>query len=494
MIVLGTGVLWSTHNSQIRYYLELNQQLNAPVSMYIAQNVSVVEGILLDTEKIAELSDIVSQLNPGIEVYALDAAGKVMLAANQQKSVLREQVDMTPINAFINRSKPFPLFAENPGTESGNSIFSVHPLYPENKLVPNTKNETEPVGYIYVVLASEQQRSLSDSLFYNKSSQDLFVTIAAILVLTGVCATALFFVLTLRLKKLRYRVTQRLQHIEDEGESDGDAHQSQFTKSPDELEDLANAYDVLADSLTRSNQRIRQADQSRRDLFASISHDLRTPLTTLQTYLETLKTHDDRFTEAERHHYLTIALNHTNRLKRLVSDIFELSRLDNGDMEPNCESFSLLELAHDIVQDYQPTNQCDSVYLDVVAETASASNWQVTADIDMTTRVFTNLLGNALKHTDLNDKISITLRHDQPERVGIVFSDTGEGMSTSTQQQIVGGDTWKNWKRNYQQPGGLGLQIVQLILRLHGSALSVHSQLGMGTRFEFELPATDSRD
>jgi len=106
----------------------------------------------------------------------------------------------------------------------------------------------------------------------------------------------------------------------------------------------------------------------------------------------------------------------------------------------------------------------------------------------MTTRVFTNLLSNALRFTKADDQISISLQQQIANRVTIVFSDTGVGMTESKQKHISSQQSLTQWKRDYRARGGLGLQIVRRILTLHGSDMLLESQTGKGTRFTFYLP------
>jgi len=391
---------------------------------------------------------------------------------------------MPLIRQYLSKQTRFPLLAENPLDASRKTIFSAFPVYSPNTVDERKKAADRPVGYVYVVLASQRDLSFRESLSANASNQSFVQTLIAILVLATVAAGILFFLLTTRLRRLQKNVTQQMAL----SELPAAKSSSDRIGSYDELDELAFAYQHMTDALENKNSQLKNADSSRRELFASVSHDLRPPLTTLQSYLETLMTHGDRFDPGERSRYLHTAFNHAKRLNSLVTDLFELTRLDNGDMQPKWETFSVLELAHDIVQDYKPGCEEKSVELIIENKCATSSQVLVRADIAMTTRVFTNLISNALRFTTVKDQICISLRQQSPDRIAIVFSDTGSGMTKNKIQHIASHQMKTRWKKDYGARGGLGLQIVQKILDLHGSDMAVESHPGKGTQFSFHLP------
>ena len=100
--------------------------------------------------------------------------------------------------------------------------------------------------------------------------------------------------------------------------------------------------------------RIREAERERRELIANISHDLRNPLASIQGYLETLALREDSISEEDRRQYLSVAQNGTAVLRRLIEQLFELSKLDSAEARPRMERFSLGELVQDMVLQMQP--------------------------------------------------------------------------------------------------------------------------------------------
>ncbi len=224
----------------------------------------------------------------------------------------------------------------------------------------------------------------------------------------------------------------------------------------------------------------------RRELIASVSHDLRSPLASIRGYLETLLLKGDTLPPDKRHAYLEIAARQSERLGTLISELFELAKLDYSCYQINPEPVQLGELAQDVLQKFQLTAEKKGVALRVEAHQDAGF---VSADIALIERVLENLLENALKHTHPGGAVSLAVRrHDG--RVAVEVSDTGSGIPQNALPHI--------FERFYQVhqskmldtgSAGLGLAIVKRILDLHHSQINVESALAEGTRFSFALPA-----
>jgi signal transduction histidine kinase len=219
-----------------------------------------------------------------------------------------------------------------------------------------------------------------------------------------------------------------------------------------------------------------------------VSHDLRTPLSSLSGYLETLLLKSSDLTEAERQSYLKIAHENAKRLSVMVEELFELAKLDANEVRPQQERFSLSELAFDVSQKFHLRAAEKNIQMDVdIDETVP----YVTADVGMIERVLDNLIDNSIKHTPEHGCVRLRLATEQG-KVQIAVSDTGYGIAEDEIPHI--------FKRFYRKPAntddnsvhtglGLGLAIASRIVELHGSRLSVNSVLHQGTTFQFTLPA-----
>jgi PAS domain S-box-containing protein len=254
-------------------------------------------------------------------------------------------------------------------------------------------------------------------------------------------------------------------------------------KAEDGLRGALVEVEELKDRLQEENVYLR------RELIASVSHDLRSPLASIRGYLETLLLKGDALPPDKRHAYLEIAARQSERLGTLISELFELAKLDYSGYQINPEQVQLGELAQDVLQKFQLTAETKGIALQVEAHPDVG---YVRADIALIERVLENLLENALKHTDPGGSVSLAVRrHDG--RVVVDVSDTGSGIPESALPRIF--DRFYQVDRSKMldpRSAGLGLAIVKRILDLHHSQISVESVVAEGTSFSFALPAVNA--
>jgi signal transduction histidine kinase len=233
--------------------------------------------------------------------------------------------------------------------------------------------------------------------------------------------------------------------------------------------------------------KLEDQDRFRREMVANVSHDLRTPLTHLHGYLETLILKDDSLGPEERLEYLEIALQHAKRLGRLVSDLFELAKLD-AMIEPlERERMPVGELVQDIAQKYRLPAEDRGVSLS--AELAAELLW-ISADVGLIERALENVLDNALRYTPEGGRIDIKLE-PLGEWLRIEVCDTGPGIAPSELPLVF--DRFhrvqKSGDASEAMGSGLGLAIAKRAVELHGGNILCESTVGEGTTFRFELPA-----
>jgi predicted ATPase/signal transduction histidine kinase len=250
-------------------------------------------------------------------------------------------------------------------------------------------------------------------------------------------------------------------------------------KAVEGLQQALAEVEVLKDRLQDENVYLR------RELIANVSHDLRSPLASLRGYLETLLLKGPVLAEVDRRSYLEIALRQAQHLQTLISELFELARLDFVGYRIEAEAVQLGELMRDVVQKFTLTAKAQEValQLDLDPELGLAR-----ADIGLIERVLSNLLENALAHTAPGGRIELAVR-TQDARVLLSVSDNGSGIADADLPRVFERffRTDKARARN-TKGSGLGLAIVKRIVELHGSEIRVESSVDRGTRFWFELP------
>ncbi len=315
--------------------------------------------------------------------------------------------------------------------------------------------------------------------------------LAALLMLALVAGLFLFHLLTRRLRWLT--ASMETFRDQDYGKPEAVLSARLFTPWPgivyrrDEIDRLGMVHLETTNRIRGQILALARVDAQRREMVGNVSHDLRTPLAALQGYLETLLIKEGQMTPQEQRDYLRVALQHSERLAKLVGELFDLARLDSGEVQAHPEPFSLGELAQDVVQQYQLAARQKGLRLQALP---SADLPLVYADIGLVERVLHNLLENALRYTPEGGSVTIGLALSPAPQGGVEVrvADTGSGIRREDLPHI--------FERSYrvpsqpEEPGraGLGLAIARRILELHGTGIEAESVLGKGTAFTFRLP------
>ncbi|MBL7943462.1 MAG: hypothetical protein JNM00_11875 [Flavobacteriales bacterium] len=225
-----------------------------------------------------------------------------------------------------------------------------------------------------------------------------------------------------------------------------------------------------------------EVESMRKELLANVSHDLRTPLSSIHGYIETVLMKRDELDKDQLTKYLNTTLQSTQKLRNLVDELFELSRLESKERKLNIESLSIADLLNDVAGHFKIEAQEKKVALRLDIPNGLPS---VRGDVALIDRVLQNLVSNSLKHTSEGKEILIKAERDGT-RVCITVADTGSGISSEDLPHIF--DRFKKGKTD-KQGTGLGLAIVKGILELHGATFEIKSVQGAGTTFKFSLQA-----
>ena len=261
--------------------------------------------------------------------------------------------------------------------------------------------------------------------------------------------------------------------------------------SGDALAHLAIRIEAMSDRVLAQTAALATKEREQRDLLANVSHDLRTPLASIQGYLELLLLRQGSLDDTEARNYLETAARQSERLGRLVADLFELTRLEADGAHAESEDFPLGELAHDVTQKFAADAARRGVRLEArVAAAPPAPPLFVRADIGLVERVLDNLVENALRHTPAGGSVTLDAAPCEG-RARLVVSDTGEGIPAAALPGIF--DRYYRTERTGSGQrasghGGLGLMIARRIVDLHQGTLHIDSSERLGTKISFDLP------
>ncbi|EFK08465.1 ATPase/histidine kinase/DNA gyrase B/HSP90 domain protein [delta proteobacterium NaphS2] len=247
----------------------------------------------------------------------------------------------------------------------------------------------------------------------------------------------------------------------------------------------------MAKRIQAQMDQLKESDDTRREMVANVSHDLRTPLATLRGYVETLLLKEDDLSTEKRRYYLEIAIKHCERLSKLVDELMELAKLESLETEVQKESFHLGELAHDVIQKFRLRAEEKEITLKTDIEKEMPLTH---GDIGLIERVLENLLENAINYTPEGGTVGLSIKFENHE-ISVAVSDTGTGIPESEIPHIF--ERFYRMNRDRGQGDGhhgLGLAIAKRILELHHRSIHVQSLLHNGTTLSFNLPVWRSDD
>lgn len=459
--------LWITRIAG-QYQAEVAQRLNAGIAMYVTQELALIDAKGVNETALRELAHRVMTVNPSAEVYLLDTQGRIVATLVPKERLRMQQIDVGPIRTFLTGAPTRFIAGDDPTAPEHRVPFSVAPVGPASSRL----------GYLYVVLGGERFDSAAAAVAGSYALKTGLAFVVFILLLTLGIGVVLFSALTLPLRKLAGRVQSWTARVADLSEQSGS---EVFAR--DELTALSAQFESMARRIERQIEEIRSRDHERRELIATISHDLRTPLASLHGYLETILLKDETLSRSARQQYLEVALRHSERVERLIAALFELSKLEAGAIVPTPEPFSIAELVQDIALRFRLRSQQLGVELTTRTDPLAPS---VCADIALVERVFENLLDNALRHTPSGGRVEIdTQLREAVMEVNV--SDTGPGVAAIDLPHVF--DRYFRAGDRAAEPGtGLGLAIVRRIVELHGGQVSMASVPGTRTTVTFSLP------
>jgi signal transduction histidine kinase len=244
-----------------------------------------------------------------------------------------------------------------------------------------------------------------------------------------------------------------------------------------ELAELAEAANLMTEQLTEEEARRDAADSARRNLVAAVSHDLRTPMTALRLMLDAID--DELVDDDARDRYLATMRTHVTALGALIDDLFELSRLEAGDLEWSVEQVELADLLNEAVAAMRV--EADAKGVAVAAELPRLPR-SARGDPQKLQRVLFNLIQNAIRHTPADG--SVTVRAEPAgDWVEVEVADTGAGIEPGDRERVF--DAFTRGDESRAGGGaGLGLAISRAIVEAHGGRIWLaDSEVGTCVRF-----------
>ncbi len=471
LLLAGIGYTITSIYLSNKYFYETTQRLHANLAQDLIdekfRNTQPFDST--GTVNKALFGDIMHDMmavNRAIEVYLLDKDGRVQYSVvldHDAPETKAKRVNLGPIEKFINEKGANYTLGDDPKDLSKQTIFSAAKFHTQGQ-----------EGYVYIILAGEDFLATRSDLF---SSYFMRLGLGGS-ILTLVFATLLgvlaIWYLTRSLRKIIY-AAKRFQQ--------GDLHYRIENANKTDLSNVATTYNNMADTILADIEKLKSLEQFRRELISNISHDLRTPLSIVQGYIETLHMKNSELSPKEREEYLITVTRSSERLSKLVSQLFEYSKLETNQIQPEKEPFLISELANDIHRNYSLLAEKKNIDLKL---SMTENVPLVFADISLVERALQNLMDNALKFTPEGGEVVVKIEVEN-DAVEVTIQDSGPGIKKENQSLIF--ERYRQTKVGQEKEGsGLGLAIVKKIMEIHDSSIKVLSKPNEGTSFSFSLP------
>lgn len=483
MLVAFTGVVTLMFTvvmnvSHEKYHRELVQKLNASLARQLVVE-GHLDGLATSSERLGGAASRLRELtrvNPSVDLYLLDGTGHVVASSVPPERIIRPRLRLEPIVSLLNGSRDFPLRGDDPTGNDRGAVFSA------------ARVSGSGASYLYAVLHGSDHasdaghRAVAADLRQSYALREAAMLTAAGVLLSLLAGLAVIAVITRPLRQLSAAMES--------------FQASNFSAPPmpvipdradDEVAHIGKTFDRMAARIRTQMDDLREADGELRDMFANISHDLRTPLASVQGYLETLLLKYDCLPDAERKRYAEVAAQQAERLGALVNALFDLAKLESRQAKLSLERFSVADLAQDVIQKFDPSASRKGIALRVEMPHKLPL---VAADLTLLERVLDNLIENALRHTPPGGRIAISAEPDDGQ-IRVTVEDTGSGIAPEDLPHIF--DRFyrgRNGGSHRHEGAGLGLAFVKRVIELHGGTVSVASTLGAGAHFEFRLPTS----
>jgi signal transduction histidine kinase len=473
---------WSNSLAEQSKY-QAEQKLHLKLAEHLAHDNPLLQDGVYNKKALENLFHTLMLLGPAFEFYFLDPEGKILTYSADPKKIKREFITLSPLKSLISNPEKTPIFGDDPRSFQNKKIFSAAPIYQGNNLQ----------GYLYVIIGGEIYDSIFSQVKNDAYLQQYgtFILITLMLLMIILLTIFRFFTAPIRLLAAQMQALKDVQFNQNKvnltnwGGNKNDKSDLDYKQNNNEVHFLGNTFNDMVGQINVQFDQLTENDRTRRELLAHLSHDLRTPLATMQGYIEILSLKSEQLSSDDKDKYLGIVQRNLFQLKRLIDQIFELAHLENGQITVNLETFSIGELLHDILAKFTLKAKEKGLTLQLEPKQCRLN---VYSDIAKLERIMTNLIENAIRHTENGGQIIITVSESQ-DKVQVSVTDTGSGISKEDIAYIFDARyRASNAIEDKTHHAGLGLAITQKLSAILHAELMVNSQLGQGSCFSLSLP------
>jgi len=409
------------------------------------------------------------------DIWYVDRYGTVVSVSMYNRNA--ERSSSTDAAAYPNLSIPDSIYELDPAYDLHNSHTEVSDFYG----IYDTKVITVSIPTTIIstdMKSSEQTQYQGGTLILNASTSQINSSLTEIYTISFIPCLVIIAIAFIFLSIISRKIIKPIKNLSNVANSYsiGDFDVRTDIDSNDEIGTLSKSMEYMADELSK-------LEQYRKDFISNVSHDFRSPLTSIRGYVQAMS--DGTIPPEKQDRYLQIILNETDRLTKLTQGLLDLNTLEMYGTYLKQSDFDFIEIVKPTLNTFEMkcVDKGIAIYLN-----NHAKHTEVTADKTKIQQVVYNLIDNAIKFTPSGKKIYVTI-NELKGKLLVSVRDEGIGMDEYTRKRIFTrfykGDTSRGKDK---QGSGLGLAIAKDIIKAHNETIEVRSEEGKGTEFIFTLP------
>ena len=409
--------------------------------------------------------------SPNTGLYLLDNDGRILASAGENRiGQSNYRVDLAPVHAGMRTDPDAPIMAADPDADGKACLVAARPVM----------SQGVQAGWLYVVSRAADFSSHEPQLVRSYAIRTAITASLTTLAIGVVLTIAMLAMLTRPLIAL----TRAVEQARDSGFPSDMCTVVPNCGRDDEVGRLSRTFRDTFERLRQEMERVTLTDARRREMVASVSHDLRTPLTALIGQLETIRMKGDTLSAEQQQALFERAANNAQHLKKLTDALAELASLDSPDFQTHPEPIAIGELVDDVVQRF--SSRATDAGLELALDYPDGLPL-TSVDAALLERALSNLIDNALRVTPKGGKVDVRVVADSGG-VRVEVSDTGPGVAPEDQARVFDRFYQTTSHREHRGGTGLGLAIVRRVAELHGGQAGLRSEPGHGATFFIAIP------
>ena len=407
--------------------------------------------------RLQEILDNYYKTSSSLELFIVDAEGEIIVTCTHMSYLKGKHISESDITKIKNNPQQGTL------TDLGDVLserFYVN-------MSPFTNDNGETLGMVFVCSSSGSETALISSMTKTIIIASLWIMLAAMI--------AGYFISDRMVSPLKSMISAAKQFGKGKFDSRVEIN------SNDEIGDLAVAFNQMAESLER-------LETMRNSFLANVSHDLRTPMTTIAGFIDSINS--GAIPPEEQSHYLHIVSAEVHRLSRLVGQLLDIARLESGERKLNFSHFDICELSRIVLISFEQKIEAKNLEVEFNVEEDSMA---VEADKDVIHQVLYNLCENAIKFSAEKGIFRLTIERIHSSQLKVTIYNEGAGIPAEDLPYIFDRFYKSDKSRGLDKSGaGLGLHIAKTIVESHNQSICAESEEGKWCAFCFTLKAGNS--